>query len=294
MSDDTAIGDVPVGFIGLGNIGGPMAKRLVGHPGGLWVFDVAETATRPFADAGVHVAADVATVAANTRVISVMVRDDAQVREVVVGPDGIAAHARSGTVVAIHSTIAPDTATELATAVADAGLSIVDAPVSGGMMGAATGELAAMVGGDDDAVEACRPVFAAWASLVAHLGPVGAGTRAKLARNLLHFVSFAAVGEASRIAEAAGVDLVQLGNVVRHSDSVTGGPGAIMVRATTTPIPEGDGLLPIFTHTRDLGEKDLGHAIRLAAELGVATPLADTALDLVADALGVPHTEEQP
>lgn len=156
-------------------------------------------------------------------------------------------------------------------------------------MGAATGELAAMVGGGDVAVERCRPVFEEWASLVAHLGPLGAGTRAKLARNLLHFVSFAAVGEASRIAEAAGVDLLKLGDVVRHSDKVTGGPGAIMLRNATAPIPDGDGLQPIFTHTRDLGEKDLRHAIDLAAELGVGTPLADTALDLVAIALGVPH-----
>lgn len=287
-------GPSPVGFIGLGNIGGPMAERLISWPGGLWVFDVVESATTPFAQAGAQVAADVAEVAANATVISVMVRDDAQVRDVILGTAGIAAHAQPGTVVAIHSTIAPDTAAELAAAVADRGIAIVDAPVSGGMMGAATGELAAMVGGSDEAIEKCREVFAAWASLVAHLGPVGAGTRAKLARNLLHFVSFAAVGEASRIAEAAGVDLVALGQVVRHSDKVTGGPGAIMLRDTTAPIPPGDGLAPIFTHTRDLGEKDLRHAIRLASELGVPTPLADTALGLVADALGVPHIEELP
>lgn len=281
------VSDVAVGFIGLGNIGGPMAERLIGWSGGLWVFDVVEAATTPFAETGAHVASDVAEVATSAAVISVMVRDDAQVREVVAD---IAAHARPHTIVAIHSTIAPETAAELAAQVEPAGIAVVDAPVSGGMMGAATGELAAMVGGDDEAVKICRPVFAAWASLVAHLGPVGAGTRAKLARNLLHFVSFAAVGEACRIAEAAGVDLVQLGNVVRHSDSVTGGPGAIMLRATTAPIPAGDGLAPIFTHTRDLGEKDLRHAIELGAELGVDTPLAQTALGLVASALGVPHT----
>lgn len=281
---------VSVGFIGLGNIGGPMAERLVDWPGGLWVFDVRREACVPFAEAGAHVSANVAELAAHATVISVMVRDDAQVRDVVTGAGGIAEHAAPGTVVAVHSTIAPDTATDLARAVAEAGISIVDAPVSGGAMGAATGELAVMVGGDAEAVETCRSVFGSWASLVAHLGPVGAGTRAKLARNLLHFVSFAAVGEASRIAEAAGVDLVKLGEVVRHSDKVTSGPGAIMLRATTAPIPAGDGLRPIFTHTRDLGEKDLRHAIELAGELGVDTPLARTALELVAAALGVPHT----
>lgn len=291
MSDDATFG---AGFIGLGNIGGPMAERLVGWPGGFWAFDVVEAATRPFAEADAHVAGDVAEVARNCAVISVMVRDDAQVREVIIGDDGIAARAAPGTVVAIHSTIAPDTAAELAAQVGDAGIEIVDAPVSGGAMGAATGELAVMVGGSDDAVERCRPVFAHWASLVAHMGPVGAGTRAKLARNLLHFVSFAAVGEAMRLAEAGGVDLVALGNVVRHSDKVTGGPGSIMIRDTTAPIAPDDGLHDIFVHARALGAKDLHHAIDLAAGLGVTTPLAEAATRLLPAALGVPNDEEQP
>lgn len=281
---------VPVGFIGLGNIGKPMAKRLVDWPGGLWVYDVRDEVTGSFAEHGAHVAASVAELAAATRVISVMVRDDAQVREVVAE---IAAHAARGTTVAIHSTIAPDTAAELAAQVADAGIAIVDAPVSGGSMGAATGELAAMVGGETAAVDACRGPFGRWATLVAHLGPVGAGTRAKLARNLLHFVAFTAVGEACRLAEAAGVDLVQLGNVVRHSDRVTGGPGAIMLRDTTGRLADDDGLRPIFTHTRDLGEKDLTHVIALGGELGVELPLAELALGRVAEALGVPHDDEE-
>ena len=281
--------DTAVGFIGLGNIGGPMAKRLIDWPGGLWVFDVQQGAVDRFVAKGAHGTTDVAELARQCQVISVMVRDDAQVRDVVAE---IAANAEPGTVVAVHSTIAPDTATDLAAEVADAGIVIVDAPVSGGAMGAATGELAVMVGGSDDAVEACRAVFGAWASLVAHMGPVGAGTRAKLARNLLHFVSFAAVGEASRLAEAGGVDLAALGDVVRHSDKVTGGPGAIMLRSTAAPLSEDDGLRPIFTHTRDLGEKDLRHALELGAQLGVDVPLAVEALDHVADALGVPHPKE--
>lgn len=256
------------------------------------MLDVRPEVTAPFAAAGAHVAGDVAEVAANARVISVMVRDDAQVRDVIVGPSGIMGHAAPGTVVAIHSTIGPDTATELADQVADSGVVIVDAPVSGGAMGAATGELAVMAGGDGEAVDECRPVFAAWASLVAHMGPVGAGTRAKLARNLMHFVSFAAAGEAMRLAEAGGVDLVRLGEVVRHSDRVTGGPGSIMIRDTTAPIAPDDGLYPIFEHARELGEKDLGFAIHLAAELDVDTPMARAATDRLAAALGVPHTDQ--
>ena len=109
---------------------------------------------------------------------------------------------------------------------------VIDAPVSGGFMGAHDGTLALMVGGSDEAVAVARPALERLGTLVAHLGPIGAGTRAKLARNLITFASYAAVGEANRLAEAAGVDLALLGEVVRHSDRVTGGPGAIMLRDT--------------------------------------------------------------
>ena len=101
--------------------------------------------------------------------------------------------------------------------------------------------------------------------------------------------AYAAAGEASRLAEAAGVDLAKLGEVVRHSDRVTGGPGAIMLRETATPLPDGDGLRPIFEHTRGLGEKDLALAIGLGVELGVDTPVAEQARNQLGAALGVPH-----
>jgi len=156
-------------------------------------------------------------------------------------------------------------------------------------MGAHEGTLALMVGGDAEAVALAAPALERLGTLVAHLGPIGAGTRAKLARNLITFASYAAVGEASRLAEAAGVDLAKLGEVVRHSDRVTGGPGAIMLRETATPLPDGDGLRPIFEHTRGLGEKDLALAIGLGVELGVDTPVAEQARNQLGAALGVPH-----
>lgn len=278
-----------VGFIGLGQIGGPMAKRLLAWPDGLTVCDVVPEATAPFAADGAHVAATPAEVAERSGVISLMVRDDAQVAEVLTGTDGILATAVPGTVVAIHSTVEAATPARLRDEALRHDVEVVDAPVSGGFMGAHEGTLALMVGGTDDAVAAVREPFGLMGTLVAHLGPIGAGTRAKLARNLITFASYAAVGEATRLAEAAGVDLAALGEVVRHSDRVTGGPGAIMIRTETGPLSDEDGLRPIFTHTRELGEKDLRLALDLGAETGTDLPVTRQALDLLAAALGVPH-----
>jgi 3-hydroxyisobutyrate dehydrogenase len=278
----------PVGFIGLGQIGAPMARRLLEWPGGLVVHDVRPDAVRPFVEAGARAAGSPREVASAAELVSLMVRDDAQVEDVLTGPSGLLETAAPGTVVAIHSTIAAATATRLAAT--HRGIEIVDAPVSGGAPGAAQGNLAVMVGASEAAFERCRDVFALWSGHVMHAGPPGAGTHAKLARNLLHFVSFAAVAEAQRLAEAAGLDLVELGKVVRHSDAITGGPGAIMLRPTTAPVAPNDGWHPILSHVRDLGHKDLTLAIALGAELGVDTPLARLALDRLAAGLGVADT----
>lgn len=292
MTDPSPGSGRGLGFIGLGQIGSPMARRWLDWPGGLTVFDVVAAATEPFAERGAAVASTPAEVAARATVVSVMVRDDEQVRTVVTGPDGLLAGAGAGTVIAIHSTVEAGTPAELADLAASSGVHVIDAAVSGGAMGAHEGTLALMVGGSDAAVALAREPLERLGTLVAHLGPVGAGTRAKLARNLISFAAFAAVGEASRLAEAAGVDLVALGEVVRHSDRVTGGPGSIMLRPTAAPLADEDGLHGIFLNTRGLGEKDLALAIALADRLGVDTPMARLALDTLGAALGVPHGAE--
>jgi 3-hydroxyisobutyrate dehydrogenase len=296
MSDSNAgsAGPPGVGFIGLGQIGAPMARHLIGWEGGLTVFDVRAEACEPFAAGGAIVAATPAEMAARSEVISVMVRDDVQVRDVLAGDGGLLDAARPGTVIAVHSTIAADTAIALAATAADVDVEVIDAPVSGGAMGAHAGTLAVMVGGTAAAIERSRPVFERWAGLVAHLGPVGSGTRAKLARNLLQFTALAAVGEAQRLAEAAGIDPAALGEVVRHSDAVAGGPGAIMLRSSAGAMADDDPLRPFFEHTLDLGEKDLDHALALADDLGLSLPLATLARSRLAAALGVPHDEEEP
>jgi 2-hydroxy-3-oxopropionate reductase len=212
------------------------------------------------------------------------VLDDGQVRSVTAE---ILTAAAPGTVVAVHSTIRAETAEELAAVAAPCGVVVVDAPVSGGFMGAHEGTLAVMVGGTAEAVERCREPFSRWATLVEHLGPVGAGTRAKLARNLITFVSYAAATEAQRLAEAAGVDLGRLAEVVRHSDVVTGGPGAIMFRNTTAPLERDDSLYEIVEHTLGLGEKDLALALELGRQLDVDLPLAALALERLRPGLGL-------
>ncbi|MFD4182930.1 NAD(P)-dependent oxidoreductase [Rhodococcus sp. NPDC058514] len=279
--------DVTVGYIGLGNMGAPMAKRLLDWPGGLVVCDARTEATEPFTAAGAHSAATPAAVAAEATVISVTVLDDAQVRDVVAGPDGILSTARPGTVIAVHSTISDVTAIELARTCGESGVHLIDAPISGGAPGAQQGRLAVMVGGPEEAFAAVREPFGRFAELVVHAGDVGAGTRMKLARNLLHFISFTAASEAQRLADAAGLDIRELGKVVRHTDAITGGAGAIMLRETTAPVAESDGWFSILSHVRNLGEKDLTLALDLGERLDVDLPLARRALADLGPGLGV-------
>ena len=234
-------------------------------------------ASEELASKGAQAVATPADVAAAADVISVMVLDDEQVRDVLLGESGIAGTAKPGTVVAIHSTIRAGTAEQLSEQVAGRDISIVDAPVSGGFMGAHAGTLAVLVGGPDAAVERCREPFGRWAKLFVHFGPTGAGTRAKLARNLLHFVA------------AAGLDLAKLAEVVRYSDGITGGPAAIMFRNSVEQLELTDPLYEVLAHVRTLGEKDLSLALELGETLGVALPLARLALERFAAGLGVPH-----
>ena len=276
-----------VGFIGLGQIGAPMATHLLDWPGGLVVCDKRSEAMEPFIAGGAQGVATPAEAAAAADVISVMVLDDEQTKDVVTGPDGILTTAAPGTVIALHSTITAETAEELASTAAASGVDVIDAQVSGGFIGAHDGTLAVMLGGSEEAVERCRAPFERWATLVVHAGPVGAGTRMKLARNMMHFVTYTGAGEAQRLADAAGLDLRQLAAVVKHSDAVTGGASAIMIRESTVPFEPGDGFFDLFDHARVLGEKDLALARKLAAELGVDTPLADLASQRLGFELGV-------
>jgi 3-hydroxyisobutyrate dehydrogenase-like beta-hydroxyacid dehydrogenase len=279
---------VKLGYIGLGNMGAPMAKRLVEWPGGVTVFDVRTEAMTPLAEVGATLADSVADVAA-ADIISVTVLNDEQVREVV---GELAAHAKPGTVIAIHSTISPATAVELAEQLAPQGIHIVDAPVSGGGGAAEKGELAVMVGAEREVYERVKPAFKQFASMVVHAGEPGAGTRMKLARNMLTFTSYAAAGEAMKLAAAAGIDLQALGRVVRHTDAQSGGPGAVVVRDHIADLEPDNFLYGPLAHARDLGEKDLSLALTLGETVGVDLPMAEMALKNLAAGLGVPRAKE--
>ena len=281
--------NVKLGYIGLGNMGAPMATRMAEWPGGLTVYDIRTEAMTPLGEKGAGLADSVADVAA-ADIIHITVLNDAQVREVV---GELAAHAKPGTVIAIHSTISDTTAVELAAGLKPQSIHIVDAPVSGGAAAAARGELATMVGAEREVYERIKPAFKHWASVVIHAGEPGAGTRMKLARNMLTFTSYVAACEAMKLAEAAGLDLQALGRVVRHTDALTGGPGAIMVRDDMKDLEPDHFLYQPFLHTRGLGEKDLSLALALGEAVSVDLPLARLAYEGLAAGLGVPHTEKE-
>jgi 3-hydroxyisobutyrate dehydrogenase-like beta-hydroxyacid dehydrogenase len=240
----------------------------------------------PFVTDGARPAQSMAELAAKARVISVVVFDDAQVRDVVAE---LLDHAAPGAVVAIHSTIDIETAPQLAAAGATRGVHVLDVALTGGPSGAASGQLVAMVGGDRDAHAYAEPVFARWAALQLYFGASGMGIRAKVARNLLQFVGYAATGEVTRLAAAAGVDVQKLAAAIRHSDRVIGGPAVVMISPDAAPYADDDPLRPIFEHTRSLGEKDIAHALALGDALGVDLPFGRLGLASLADALRVPH-----
>lgn len=299
----TSVKKTRVGFVGLGNIGKPMALRLAANSATagdveLRVFDIAAAPVDELVAAGATAAESVAELGNWSDVLCVMVRDDDQVRAVL---DEVLANLTSRNSFVpvsfiVHSTVAPETPAQLQELVAKVcgfAVEVIDAPVSGGPMGAADGSLAIMVGSSGEAFKAVEPVLSIMGSKVVHAGPLGRGTQFKLARNLLQFVSFTAATEAARLAEAAGLDLVALGEVARHTDAITGGPGAILHRDTAAPIEPGDFWFDVFDHVRVLGEKDLTFAIELAERLDVEVPLTRLALERLASGLGLQGAHDE-
>ena len=208
-----------VGFIGLGSQGAPMARRIVeaGFATTLW-------ARRPesvqaFADTAARVAASPAELAEASDLVCLCVVGDADVEQVTGGESGVLAGLRGGTVLAVHSTVHPQTCRRLAEKAAAQGVSVLDAPVSGGGPAAAAGRLLVMVGGPADAVERCRPVFASYGDPVVHLGALGSGQVTKLLNNLLFTANLGTAATALALAAELGVSADRFAEVVSRGSA---------------------------------------------------------------------------
>jgi len=268
--------DLPtVGVIGLGAIGDGVAGSVHAAGFSLVVSDVREEATARHAGHAA-VAASPADLARAADVVVVAVVNDEQVHAVLSGPSGALAAAGPDTTFVIVSTITPECVRSVGVEADAVGVGVVDCGVSGGPTAAASGELICMVGGDEDIVAGLGPVFDAMGSLTVRMGPFGTGLAAKLARNLVQYGGWLAAYEGQALAEAAGIKLSKLAQVIRASDAKIGGAAALMFRPTVAQFTEDDdpGFVGAMRNGADLAHKDLLAALALGDELGVTLPLA--------------------
>ncbi|WP_083733906.1 NAD(P)-dependent oxidoreductase [Actinomadura sp. CNU-125] len=265
-----------VGFVGLGSQGGPMARRIVeaGHPTTLWARRPGSL--EPFADTAAKVAESPAAMAADCDVACVCVIDDADVEQVVTGENGILSGLAEGGVIVVHSTVHPDTCRRLADAAAARGVSVVDAPVSGGGQAAAEGHLLVMAGGDAAAVERCRPVFATYADPIVHLGPLGSGQLTKLLNNVLFTANLATAAGALALGRSLDIDPARLAEVVSHGSGTSFALGRVAAAGGT--------LDPMASRAGALLQKDARLLAAVAEAAGVPAGPVMRAAD---DALGI-------
>ena len=210
---------VTVGFIGLGSQGAPMARCIIdaGHPTLLWARRPATL--EPFAETDAVVAASPADLAARADFIGICVVDDDDVEDVVLRADGIVAGIQPETIVAIHSTIHPDTCRRLEAPLRDKGATLIDAPVSGGAPAALAGELLVMVGGDDSVFRRSLPVLSTFGDPVRLMGPLGSGQLAKLTNNVLFISGISLAHDAVEFGAALGLDPEALIAVLRSGSA---------------------------------------------------------------------------
>jgi 3-hydroxyisobutyrate dehydrogenase len=276
------------GFVGLGNIGRPMAERLVA--GGLetTVHDRFEPPVRELVAQGAKAAASPRELAAACDVIGVCVRDDADVRAVVYGAEGLLAGAARGSVIALHSTILPSTVKEVGAAAAERGVGLVDACVSGGEAGARQGTLTYMVGGSADDLEKCRPAFETSGKRIVHTGVLGTGAAVKLCNNLMTYLAWLSAFEAHLLARASGVAQDAFEEVTRSTGNLT---EAMLAFLTIHKLPEetrrGEAFQARLRGFATLAEKDLAVTLAFARENGVALPGAGLAQQLMARVYGL-------
>lgn len=257
-----------IGFVGLGIMGQGMALNLVRAGYTLHVWNRTQQKTEPLVAAGARAVGSPAEVAANSEIVVVCVSDTADVQQVMLGHNGIAAGAAAGSLVIDCSTISPSATREIAATLAAKDIAMLDAPVSGGSEGAAAGTLSIMVGGEPEPFERAAGVFAAMGATITHVGPIGAGQTVKLVNQVLVVGNALAMSEALLLAQAGGVDLEKTYQAVSK-----GAAGSWMFTNRGPQIMARDWR-PGFTV--DLQLKDLRLVMEYADQLGI--PLPGTAM----------------
>lgn len=254
-----------VGFIGLGNMGRPIAGHLqrAGHQ--LAVFDVVPAAGAALVEAGATAAPDIATLAATSDVVFLSLPGPAEVDQVV---SAVLADLAMGSVVVDLSTNSVEGARAMADRGAAVGVAFVDAPVSGGRAGAEAGTLAVIVGGDGEAVERVRPLLETFSANVFHVGPSGAGALAKLVNNQIFLCASVLIQEGFVLGAKAGMDATALLEILKASSA-----GTVVGAANVFLTRNFDNV----SFKLSIAEKDVAVALASARALGVAMPTTEAA-----------------
>lgn len=261
------------GFIGLGIMGKPMAKNLMKAGYRLVVFDTNAAPMKELAAAGAETAASPKEVAEKCDVVVTMLPNSPHVRAVVSGPRGVIEGAGPGKTVIDMSSIAPLASREIASLLAEKGVEMLDAPVSGGEPKAIDGTLSVMVGGKKDVFERCYPIMKTMAASVVRVGDAGAGNVAKLANQIVVALNIAAMSEALVLAAKAGVqpDLVY--------QAIRGGLAGSTVLDAKAPLVMDRKFSPGFRV--NLHIKDLGNVLETSREIGVPLPLTAAVMEMM-------------
>jgi 3-hydroxyisobutyrate dehydrogenase len=274
-----------VGFIGIGTMGRPMATNVAKAGFDLTVFDLREEPLSALSAFGATVARSPQEVGERSDVIEIAVVDDLQVEAVLYGPQGLFEGARRGAVVAIHSTVAPETVQKAAEAGKSKSITVLDAPVSGGQKGAEDRELCYMVGGDQETLEICRPVFSTSGAHIFHMGDLGSGSIAKIVLQVVVCINMLAAHEAEVLCEATGIDLRRFLQVLHVSsgESFVTDNWIDRFKRAHEPMPRRQQRAEVF-------KKSLVPALELAERIGVQLPGARLAHMQLSKMLGVNET----
>lgn len=262
-----------IGFIGLGIMGMPMARNLMKAGYKLIVYDINENAVGEVVKDGAKAGKSPADVASCSDVIITMLPNSPEVREVVLGVNGIIHGAKSGSVVIDMSSIAPVTSKEVAEKLLGKDVKMLDAPVSGGEPKAIQGTLAIMVGGPEETFNKVKEILGAMGSSVTRVGEIGSGNITKLANQIITAVNIAAIGEAMVLATKAGVDPDKVYNAIRG-----GLAGSTALDAKMPMVLDGN-FKPGFRI--ELHIKDLMNVVETANEVKVPYPLTGKVLEMM-------------